>query len=471
MFKGVKKTMKSQKIVSVNPGKNYEIIGEIPISTRAEINAKVQLARNAQKSWGSLDIQERIKILQKLYQAFATNENPIASLIAQEMGMPVSASKIVDIGSGLQYMKGYLDNAEKWLAPEITFENEKEIHYLSFEPKGVAGLSIPWNYPFCNFIWAAIQNLVVGNTIVFKHSEECALTGKLLEEITQSVGLPEGVFNEVYGDGSDVGEALMNADVDLIWFTGSTGVGKHLYQVAARKFIPALLELGGSAAGIVFEDADLKKAIESIYFNRYLNNGQQCDALKRLLVHRSLFGTVVESLKKLLSHKKIGDPESSDTDLGPLVSEKQLLTIEDQVADALKKGAKIITGGKRPAGVKGAYYEPTILTNISFDMKVWKEEVFGPVLPIVPFDTQEEAIQRANESEYGLGGYIYTQNKDRAVRVAKLLQTGNINVNSANYVIAQDPFGGYKKSSGLGREHGKEGLRELCSLKLVAFEK
>ena len=171
--------MKSQKIVSVNPGKNYEIIGEIPISTRSEIYAKVQMARTAQKSWGFLEIKERIKMLQKLYQAFAKNENQIALLVAKEIGMPISTSKIVDMGFGLQYMRGYLDNAEKWLAPEITFENEKEIHYLFFEPKGVAGLSIPWNYPFCNFIWAVMQNLVVGNTIVFKHSEECRAYGEI----------------------------------------------------------------------------------------------------------------------------------------------------------------------------------------------------------------------------------------------------------------------------------------------------
>ena len=201
--------------------------------------------------------------------------------------MPAKVRNPIDIDAGLQYMHGYLDFAESWLAPEIVFENKDEIHYLFFEPRGVTAISSPWNYPFSIFIWGVIQNLVAGNTVVFKHSEECPLTGKLLEAIIHDAQLPEGVFSEVYGDGADTGEYLMNSAVDLIYFTGSTGAGKHLYQVAAKKFIPALLELGGSAPGVVFDDADLAMAIESIYFNRFINSGQSCDALKRLIVQRT----------------------------------------------------------------------------------------------------------------------------------------------------------------------------------------
>lgn len=462
--------MKSQKIVSLNPAKTYEPIGEVAISSRAELYDKVRHARSAYPAWSSLAVKERTAILEPLYQAFVKHRHHIATMIAREIGMPISVCNVIDIDTGLRYMRGYLDNAATWLAPEVTFENEEEIHYLFFEPKGVAALSIPWNYPFTNFVWAAIQNLVVGNTIVFKHSEECPLTGKLLEDIASSARLPEGILHEVYGDGYDIGEALMNSDVDLLWFTGSTNVGKHLYQVAARKFIPAILELGGSAAGILFEDANLDLALPSIYTNRFIHSGQTCDALKRLIVHRSLFNTVVESLSTIITQKKIGDPLDPATDIGPLAAERQLIALERQVADAIRKGATVIIGGQRPPALQGAYYEPTILTNISFDMEVWKEEVFGPVLPIVSFDTEEEAIELANDSQYGLGGFIYTQNKDRALRVSRQLQTGNINVNSATYVIAQDPFGGYKYS-GLGREHGKAGLRELCSSKVVAFTK
>jgi len=462
--------MKLQKIVSLNPGNNYEIVGEITVSSNDEINAKVAMARKAQPTWATLAIKKRIELLENLYNAFVQRKHDIASLAAQEMGMPISVSKAIDIEAGLQYMRGYLDYAEQWLAPEILFENDTEIHYLYFEPRGVMGISIPWNFPFCNFVWGVIQNLVVGNVVVFKHSEECPLTGKLLEDIVACVALPNGVFNEIYGDGSGAGEYLMNNAIDGIYFTGSTNVGKHLYQVAAKKFIPAMLELGGSAPGIVFDDADLATAVESIYFNRFVNSGQTCDGLKRLIVHRNHVETVIKQLKELLATKKIGNPEDPATDIGPLVAERQLLFIEEQVADARSKGASVVTGAKRSDGLLGAYYEPTILTDITFDMRVWKEEVFGPVLPIVTFEHEDEAIALANDTAYGLGAYVYTKNKERALRVGMLIQAGNISVNATNYIIPQDPFGGYK-NSGLGREHGKQGLRELCSSKVIALKK
>lgn len=462
--------MKLQKIISLNPSDNYKEIGSISISSKAEIDNKISKARAAQLSWGASTIKERVKVLEKLYFEFEKRKKEISLLAAREMGMPIKVSAEVDIGAGLIYMRGYLDFVEEWLSPEVVFENKEEIHYLFFEPKGVAGVSVPWNFPFCNFIWGVLQNLVVGNTVVFKHSEECALTGKLLEDIIESAKLPQGIFNEVYGDGCDIGEYLMNSNIDLMYFTGSTGVGKHLYQVAAKKFIPTILELGGSAPGIVFDDIDVTKVVDSIYFNRYVNSGQTCDGLKRLIVHKSVFEKIINQLKSLLTTKKIGNPEDPATDIGPLVAERQLIALEGQVEDALKKGAKVITGAKRPKGLLGSYYEPTILTNITPDMRVWKEEVFGLVLPVVQFDSEEEAIRLGNDTQYGLGAYVYTNNKERALRVSKALQTGNVSVNGANYVIAQDPFGGYK-NSGLGREHGRYGLRELCSVKLIALKK
>lgn len=460
--------MKAQKIISVNPSRNYEVIGEVAISTHNEIDNKVAKARLAQKTWGCLEISKRLIFLEKLYQEFEKRKHEIREIISKEIGKPQTLVDSTDINQGLQYMRGYLDFAQKWLEPEITFENERGTHYMFFEPKGVAGISIPWNYPFSLFIWAVIQNLIVGNTVVIKHSEECILTGKLLEEIVNSANLPEGVFNEVYGNGPDAGEYLMNNNIDLIWFTGSSTVGKHLYQVASRKFIPAILELGGSAPGIVFKDADLNMAIESIYSNRFLNSGQSCDALKRLIVHKDIFNDIVNRLKELISTKKVGYPDDHQTDLGPLVAERQVVRLENQVTDALQKGAKVIIGAKRPSYLKGAYYEPTLLTDISFDMEVWQEEVFGPVLPIVPFQDEAEAIALANDTQYGLGGYVYTQDKERAIYISKLIKAGNISVNNVSYSTFKDPFGGYK-SSGLGREHSKIGLQELCNIKIIAL--
>ncbi|HSW74181.1 MAG TPA: aldehyde dehydrogenase, partial [Candidatus Limnocylindria bacterium] len=281
--------MKKQTIISLNPAHNYKVIGQVPVSSHAEIDLKIAQAHKAAFSWAQRELDERIAVLEKLYTAFKTRKNEIRAISSQEMGMPISVADIVDFEFGLNYMRGYLDNAQQWLSPEIVFKNNDETHYLYFEPKGVAAVSVPWNFPFLMFVWGAVQNLIAGNTVVFKHSEECPLTGKLLEEITDSINLPEGVFNAVYGDGSDVGDYLMNGDINFIYFTGSTNVGRHLYQTAARKLIPIMLELGGSAPGIVFEDAAIDEAVESIYLFRYLNSGQSCDALKRLIVHETIF--------------------------------------------------------------------------------------------------------------------------------------------------------------------------------------
>lgn len=462
--------MKSQKIVSLNPSKNYEIIDAIDSSAHHEIDIAVANARAAFPGWSRLTVIERVAFLERVYQEFVRRKDDMRSLIAQEMGMPISVCDQIEIDPGLRYLRGYLDNAAQWLAPEVVYENADEVHSVYYEPKGVAGVSVPWNYPFSNFIWGVLQNLVVGNTVVFKHSEECIVTSKLFEEILNKAQLPSGVCSVVYGTGEDVGDYLMNSAVDILWFTGSTRVGRHIYQVAAKKLIPVVLELGGSAAGIVFEDVDLQETIESLYNNRFLNSGQTCDGLKRLIVHHNILDAVVAGLKDYVASKKVGPADDAATDIGPLVAERQLLSLEAQVADALKKGAHAVIGARRPEGLKGAYYEPTILTNITLDMRVWKEEVFGPVLPIVAFHTEEEAIALANDSQYGLGGYVYSHDKERALRVSRLLKTGNVSVNSANYVIPHDPFGGYKES-GIGREHGKMGFHELCSAKLIALKK
>ena len=288
-----------------------------------------------------------------------------------------------------------------------------------------------------------------------------------IEEIISNI-LPEGVFCEVYG-GPKVGNLLVHQDIDMICFTGSTTVGQHIYEVASKKLIRIVLELGGSAPGIVFEDTDLDSVMDSIYYNKFLNCGQVCDGLKRLLVHKNIFNETVEKLKEVTERKNVGNPEDKDTDIGPLVSEKQLKTLQLQVKDALSKGAKIVTGGKR-LNINGAYYSPTLLINVKPDMKVWKEEVFGPVLPIVKFSSEDEAIRLANDTKYGLGGYIFTTNKERALRIAKRVKTGMVAVNNSTYVIPSNPFGGYKKS-GIGREHGKYGLRELCQIKVISIEK
>ena len=454
-------------IISTNPGKCYEVIGELAISSKEEVKSKVDQAKKAGKSWNELGVAGRVALLRKLILKIQENKEKLASIATEEMGMPIGSSRN-DVDDAMRYFSWYLDNAERFLAPEISYQDDKIINTVYREPAGVVAVIVPWNYPMSNFVWGCGQNLVVGNTIVFKHSEECPLFGKILEEIVTSC-LPEGVFSEVYG-GGEVGDALIHENIDLICFTGSSKTGKYICQVAAEKFIRAILEMGGSAPGIIFEDANLDDVLETIYFGRFFSSGQSCDALKRLIVHESRLDETIAKLKKILESKKIGDPKDETVDLGPLVAKRQLNLLESQVADALEKGAKVEIGGKRPDGLSGAYYEPTILTNINREMRVWKEEVFGPVLPIVSSKSDEEALVLANDTIYGLGAYVYTENKERAKKIVAGLNTGMVSVNNASYLQPSSPFGGYKQS-GLGREHGKYGFEELSQIKVVATEK
>ncbi|MEK6868786.1 MAG: aldehyde dehydrogenase family protein, partial [Nanoarchaeota archaeon] len=281
--------------------------------------------------------------------------------------------------------------------------------------------------------------------------------------------LPKGVFSEVYGAG-DIGSKLLHQDIDLSWFTGSSKIGKEIYKIGAGKFIKVILEMGGSNPGIMFKDADIGKFIDKLYMKRFVACGQSCDGLKRLIVEEPIFNEVVEKLKNKIESKIVGDPDNEETDIGSLVAKRQLDLLDEQVKDAINKGAKIVTGGKKPSNLKGAYYIPTILTNITKDMRVWNEEVFGPVLVIVPFKHEDEAIALANDTKYGLGALVFTNDKKRAERVASKIEAGTIEINSAIHWITCNPFGGYKES-GMGREHGILGFQELCQIKLISKEK
>lgn len=228
--------------------------------------------------------------------------------------------------------------------------------------------------------------------------------------------------------------------------------------------------MGGSAPGIVFADAEVDTAVEPIYWQRFANCGQTCDGLKRLIVEESIAEELIEELKGKLAKATLGDPLHKQTDFGPLSAERQLSLLEEQVEDALEKGAEAVIGGQRSSELEGYFFQPTILTNVNTDMRVWQEEVFGPVLPVMTFETEEEAVRLANDTQYGLGAYVYTEDDERAVRIAERLESGMVSLNGTNYVLPMNPFGGYKKS-GLGREHGKYGLRELCQIKLISKDK
>ena len=416
---------------------------------------------------GDISLEQRVLYIERLKDIIKSKKREFAELITNEMGMPISES-LSDIDSGLEYIEWYIDNVEKIIGDKITYEDEKEIDKIIFEPKGVVAVIIAWNFPFSSFVWQAVTNLIVGNTVIIKHSELVPLCSKFIYDMVNSI-LPENVYNVVYGAG-DVGKALAEQEIDLICFTGSTRTGQSLYKIAGEKFIEAVMECGGSAPGIVFEDADVDDIIEAMYINKFANSGQICDGQKRLIVHNSKIEEVCNKFKLLVESKNIGNPLDEKTEIGPLVSKEQLEKIENQMADAINKGAKVICGGQRLKNTDGNYYLPTILTNITKEMKVYNEEVFGPVIPIIGFDTIEEAIELANDTEYGLGGYIYTKDRKKFDTVVKQLKTGMIALNNLYYLRPCNPFGGYKKS-GIGRNNSEFGLKELCNIKVVTYEK
>ncbi len=454
------------KIISINPSNN-EMLGEMEETTKEEVIEKVSLAKSVQSKWANLDIDKRIEILKEIYNKFEENLDKIANLISLEMGKPIVQSEN-EIKSTLKNIKWDLENAKDCIASEITFESDKEIQKVFYEPKGIVVAISPFNYPFSLCCAIAFQNLIVGNVVISKPDPNLLLLYKFLKEILNNSNLPAGVWQFVLG-GKEIGSFLVEQDIDMICFTGNTKTGEYLYKVAANKMIPILMELGGSAPGIVCEDADIDNVIAGIFKKKFSNSGQLCHALKRLIVHETVFDEVVSKLKDIAKSQVIGNPLDRNTTIGPLVNKKQLNTLLEQFNDAVNKGANVIYGGKQQKE-KENYFEPTILTNITKDMKVWKEEVFGPILPVISFKTIEEAIELANDTIYGLGGYVFTTNKEKFEKISKELKTGMVACNNLAYSAPYNPFGGVKKS-GLGRTRGKWGLRGLCDIKVVTFEK
>jgi len=310
------------------------------------------------------------------------------------------------------------------------------------------------------------QPLLAGNTVVFKHSEECPLTSQLFAELMEKAGFPAGVFTCLYGDGV-VGEMLLNQDINLIAFTGSSKVGEMIYKKAADKFIPAILEMGGSSPAIVFDDVDLDKTCLSVFVERFTNNGQICCALKRLIVHESIHDEIVKKITNIIKEQIVGDPLDEKTTIGSLSAKRQLEALELQVEDAKKLGATIVIGGKRPEGLDGAYYMPTLITNTTPDMRVVTEEVFGPVLPVIAFKTEEDAIRIANDTQYGLSAFVYSKDLKRANRIVHALEAGQVSINGCSYFSVNAPFGGYKRS-GIGRTKGDIGFLQVTRQKVIS---
>lgn len=456
------------KITSTNPSHNYEIIGEVEAATEQEIKKAVANARAAQPAWAALPQTERNAAVESFIAACDQHAGELAELMSKEMGKPIVQSRN-QVKESADFFHAQMAGIEQALAPQIVFEDDSQRHHLVREPLGVIVCITPWNFPMLNIAWQAGQALLAGNTILFKQSEEIILFAQLIKKIVAESKLPKGVFTVILGDGK-TSELLVQQPVDAIMFTGSTRTGQRITEMASKHSTRVFTEMGGSAPGIIFEDADVPAVIDTLYLARFENTGQFCDGLKRLLVHESKLQEVLEALQKVNTTKKTGDALDETSDFGPLVAKRQLDALKEQVQDALSKGAKVIFGGQEPTNLQGAYYEPTVLTDVTFDMRVWKEEVFGPVLPVVTFKTEEEAIRLANDTIYGLGAYVCTKDKERYFRVANQIQSGIVAHNNALYFSTQTPFGGYK-ASGNSRTLGTEGFHEVTQVKVISEEK
>lgn len=454
-------------IKSYDPGKNYEYLGEVEITSNEQILEKVKLANSAKYQWSVTTLKNRLSKIKSIQNILNDNKERIANLITKETGKAITSSKF-EVNMSIVLIQWFLDNAEEKLASQITYEDKNNINKMYYEAKGTAAVIIPWNSPLMGICLHIIPHLIVGNTVLLKPSEECILSSKLINDLILSSDLPKNVFFTIFGAGQQ-GEYLSKQNIDIISFVGSTNVGKNIYKTASEKIIPCCLELGGSAPGIVFDDVDIKSTAATVSDARFNNNGQICCGLKRLILHEKIADKFTTELVKTISQKKIGDPMNEDTDIGSLAAKRQVEKLKGQILDAKMKNGEIIEciDYELP---EGAYHKPIIIKNISFDMKVWTEEVFGPVLPIITFSSEEEAIKLANDTVYGLGGYIYTNDLEKGSRIAARIQAGNVIINKSSALSFHNPFGGYK-NSGIGRIMGTEPFKEYCNIKTVSIEK
>jgi len=461
--------MQNIKLQSINPH-DQSVIGELEISTQQDAKEIVKRAKEAFRHWKNLLAAERVEYIKKFKEKVAENKEKIANLTTLEMGKPLQQS-LDDVDWELKFLDYYIKKAPEHLADEVVLEHGKEQFRVTHEPYGVCACIPPWNFPLSMANSGVIPALIAGNTVILKPSEYTTITQKMVIDLLRESGIPDGAANLIIGNG-EVGRMLIDEPIDLVWFTGSTKVGQEIYRKCGEKFIKALLEMGGSSPGIIFADADLGVAMDNLYWGRFLNCGQVCTAIKRLFVEKPVYEKVVKLFVDRLKTLKIGNPMEK-VDIGPLVSRKQLKLLEEQVADAVSKGAKIEIGGKRPEETelaKGNYFQPTILTNVNSGMRVLTEEVFGPVLPILPFETEKEVVRLANDTEYGLSAEVYTTDIKKGGRVAKQLQAGTVAINTDDFFKPECPFGGYKKS-GMGREYGKIGMKEFTQVKVIAIVK
>ncbi|MEM6661283.1 MAG: aldehyde dehydrogenase family protein [Pseudomonadota bacterium] len=450
----------------INPA-TEEPVATIALGSKADLDNAVAAAKNAFKTWQFSTVEERVSLLERMIETYSARGEEFIETMSREMGTTISFSREVHMPVGIGHLEAAIEavKAHQFERPSLRGGS-----LLVDEAVGVVGMITPWNWPVNQIMIKVAPALAAGCTIVLKPSEYSPLSSIMMAEIIDEAGCPPGVYNMVTGDGPGVGEAISaHQDIDMVSFTGSTRAGKAVTKAAADTIKRVTLELGGKSPNLLFADANLEEAAQISVDACFINNGQSCDAASRLLVERSVYDEVVGLVKDVVEKTKVGDPMEVGDHIGPVVNKKQYEHVQKLIQAGIDDGAKLAVGGLgRPQGFnKGYYIRPTLFTDVNNDMNIARQEVFGPVLAVLPFDTEDEAVEIANDTPYGLAAYIQSSDADRINRVSRKLRAGvvNANGNAGDYDV---PFGGYKES-GNGREAGAMGFHEYLETKAITM--
>ena len=438
-----------------------EVMGRVPAGTPEDVSRAVERAVAAFPAWSETPPEQRAGYLEKLQQGIGAKMSEIAETVAREVGMPIRMSTMIQAGLPAMVMGSYAQ-----ILKGFVWEDSVGNSTLVREPVGVVGCITPWNYPLHQVVAKVAPALAAGCTVVLKPSEVAPLSAFILAEIIDEARLPAGVFNLVSGDGPTVGEAIAShPKVDMVSFTGSTRAGRRVAELASKTVKRVALELGGKSPNVILDDADLEAAVRGGVTNCYLNSGQTCSAHTRMLVPRARHDEAARIAKDAAEKFQPGPAMSAESRLGPLVSAAQRDRVRGYIKKGIEEGATLVTGGaEAPEGLpKGYFVRPTVFANVKSSMTIAQEEIFGPVLCIIPYDTEEDAVRIANDTIYGLAGGVWSKDPERAKRVARRIRTGQVDINGGNFNPLA-PFGGYKQS-GCGRELGKNGFEEYLEVK------
>src|SRR5580692_2090872 len=462
-----------RRVSSLNPATG-EVLREFECASESQVQAAVARARAAQVDWAEMGVRKRIAVVREFQRRLLEKKSEIADAITEEAGKPVAEALTTEVLVVLDAARFLIDNAYRLLGdeplPHGNLATKLKRGWLVREPHGVVGIISPWNYPFSIPATDTLSALVAGNAVVLKPSEFTSLVALKLESLLHRAGVPPDVFQVVVGDGA-TGAALLHSRIEKLVFTGSVATGKRIAVAAAERLLPVVLELGGKDPMIVLDDADVDVASSAAIWGAFVNAGQACLSVERCYVHRSLYESFAKACAEKTKQLRIGNGMDAHTDVGPLIQEPRVRIVESHVEDAKARGARVLAGGTRLPELGVNFYAPTVLADVTQEMRIMREETFGPVLPVMAFEDDDEAVRLANDSEYGLAASVWTPERKRGEKLARRILAGTVMVNDviSCFGISEAPHGGVK-ASGVGRTHGRFGLDEMVRVKYLDID-